>query len=96
MAEKIRVGLVGYGYAGKTFHAPLIAGTPGLELAAVASSDAGKVHDWPSMAVVGDAQALFADPALDLIVIPTPTIPISRWRSSAGRRQAWWWINRLP
>ena len=89
MAEKIRVGLVGYGYAGKTFHAPLIAGTPGLELAAVASSDAGKVHaDWPSMAVVGDAQALFADPALDLIVIPTPTIPISAGAAGAGRRQA--------
>lgn len=89
MAEKIRVGLVGYGYAGKTFHAPLIAGTPGLELAAVASSDAGKVHaDWPSMAVVGDAQALFADPALDLIVIPTPRYPFPAGAAGAGRRQA--------
>lgn len=27
MSETIRVGLVGYGYASKTFHAPLIAGT---------------------------------------------------------------------
>lgn len=89
MAEKIRVGLVGYGYAGKTFHAPLIAGTPGLELAAVASSDAGKVHaDWPSMAVVGDAQALFADPALDLIVIPTPNdthFPLAQQALAAGK-----------
>lgn len=98
MAEKIRVGLVGYGYAGKTFHAPLIAGTPGLELAAVASSDAGKVHaDWPSMAVVGDAQALFADPTLDLIVIPTPNDTHFRWRSRRWlRANTWWWINRLP
>ncbi|MEL5410372.1 oxidoreductase [Serratia nevei] len=89
MAEKIRVGLVGYGYASKTFHAPLIAGTPGLELAAVASSDAGKVHaDWPSMAVVGDAQALFADPALDLIVIPTPNdthFPLAQQALAAGK-----------
>ena len=89
MAEKIRVGLVGYGYAGKTFHAPLIAGTPGLELAAVSSSDAGKVHaDWPSMTVVGGAQALFADPALDLIVIPTPNdthFPLAQQALAAGK-----------
>ncbi|MEZ2697524.1 hypothetical protein ACBQ19_22030, partial [Hafnia alvei] len=26
MADSIRVGLIGYGFAGKTFHAPLIAG----------------------------------------------------------------------
>lgn len=44
MAEKIKVGLLGYGYASKTFHAPLIMGTPGLELAGVSSSDASKVH----------------------------------------------------
>ncbi|HCN95441.1 MAG TPA: oxidoreductase, partial [Leclercia sp.] len=24
MSDKIRVGLIGYGYASKTFHAPLI------------------------------------------------------------------------
>jgi hypothetical protein len=30
MSDNIRVGLIGYGYASKTFHAPLIAGTPGM------------------------------------------------------------------
>lgn len=51
MSDSIRVGLIGYGYASKTFHAPLIAGTPGMALAAVSSSDATKVHaDWPSRA----------------------------------------------
>ncbi|MGB9096239.1 MAG: oxidoreductase, partial [Erwinia sp.] len=40
MSDKIRVGLVGYGFASKTFHAPLIAGTAGMELAVVSSSDA--------------------------------------------------------
>lgn len=28
MSDAIRVGLVGFGYASKTFHAPLIGGTP--------------------------------------------------------------------
>lgn len=43
MSENIRVGLIGYGYASKTFHAPLVAGTPGMELAAITSSDETKV-----------------------------------------------------
>lgn len=43
MADKIKVGLLGYGYASKTFHAPLIMGTPGLELAGV-SSKIGRAH----------------------------------------------------
>lgn len=29
MSDNIRVGLIGYGYASKTFHAPLIAAHPG-------------------------------------------------------------------
>ena len=32
----LRVGLIGYGYAGKTFHAPLISAVPDLALVAVA------------------------------------------------------------
>lgn len=50
MSDNIRVGLIGYGYASKTFHAPLIAGTPGLELAVISSSDETKVKaDWPTV-----------------------------------------------
>ena len=37
MSDAIRVGLVGYGYASKTFHAPLISGTPGLALTTVST-----------------------------------------------------------
>jgi predicted dehydrogenase len=89
MAEKIRVGLVGYGYASKTFHAPLIVGTLGMELAAVSSSDATKVHaDWPLMTVVNDPQALFNDPSIDLIVIPTPNdthFPLAQQAMAAGK-----------
>ncbi|MBA2816999.1 oxidoreductase [Candidatus Pantoea persica] len=73
MSDKLRVGLMGYGFASKTFHAPLIAGTPDVELAAVSSSDEAKVHaDWPQVKVVADPQALLDDPSLQLIVIPTP------------------------
>ncbi|PZR34459.1 oxidoreductase [Caulobacter segnis] len=69
----LNVALVGYGYVGKTFHAPLIAATPGLKLATVVSSDPAKVAaDHPEVRVVADLQTALADPAIDLVVIATP------------------------
>jgi predicted dehydrogenase len=72
--KRLRVGLIGFGYAGNTFHAPLIRSTPGLELAAVASSDAGKVRaalgDGP--AVMSSAHALINAADIDLVVIASP------------------------
>lgn len=72
-ASPIRIGLIGYGYAGKTFHVPLIRSTPGLELAAVASSDATRVHaDLPGMWVIDSPSALIQDERIDVVVIATP------------------------
>lgn len=89
MSDNIRVGLIGYGYASKTFHAPLIAGTPGMTLAAVSSSDAAKVHaDWPSVPVVSEPKHLFNDPNIDLIVTPTPNdthFPLAKAALEAGK-----------
>lgn len=73
MSDNIRVAIIGYGYASKTFHAPLIGGTPGMTLAAVSSSDESKVRiDWPTVRVVAEPRQLLDDPNIDLIVIPTP------------------------
>ncbi|WP_354668931.1 oxidoreductase [Caulobacter sp. RL271] len=72
-APDLNVALVGYGYVGKTFHAPLIAATPGLALHTVVSSDPAKVAaDWPQVRVVAAFETLLADPAIDLVVIATP------------------------
>ncbi len=69
----LNVALVGYGYVGKVFHAPLIAHTNGLRLHTVVSGDAGKVHaDFPDTRVVGDPPAAFGDDAIDLVVIAAP------------------------
>ncbi|MBD9478790.1 oxidoreductase [Pseudoxanthomonas sp. PXM02] len=73
MDTPLNVALVGYGFVGKVFHAPLIQATPGLRLHTVVSRDAAKVHaDWPDTAVTPDAHAAFADPAVDLVVIASP------------------------
>lgn len=89
MSDTIRVGLVGYGYASKTFHAPLITAVPGMALVAVSSSDAQKVHaDWSSVDVVSDPQALFSRPDIDLVVIPTPNdthFPLAKQALLAGK-----------
>ena len=86
---RLKVGLVGYGYAGKTFHAPLIAAVPGLHLAAVASSDAAKVHaDWPDVTVHAAPAELIARDDIDLVVIATPNDthhPLARAALLAGR-----------
>lgn len=62
--EPVRVGLVGYGLAGRVFHAPFIAATEGIELAAVVTSDAGRReqagHDHPGAVIVETTEALWA------------------------------------
>lgn len=74
MTSAPKVGIVGYGYAGKTFHAPLIAGVPGLQWVGVSSSDAARVHaDWPGLDVHDPPEAPIARPDNDLIVIVIAT-----------------------
>jgi len=69
----LRVGLVGYGFAGRTFHAPVLSTVAGLQLAAVASSQPAQVQaDWPGVPVDPDAQALLRRGDIDLVVIAAP------------------------
>ena len=89
MSESLNVGIVGYGFATKTFHAPLVAGVPGLKLAAISSSDPAKVAaDWPEVATEVSPEALFARPDIDLVVIPTPNethYPLASAALAAGK-----------
>ena len=89
MASSLKVGIVGYGFATKTFHAPLITAVPGLSLTAISSSDPAKVHaDWPDLAVETSPEALFARADLDLVVIPTPNTthaPLAHAALAAGK-----------
>jgi len=72
-SRPLRVGIVGYGYASATFHVPLLRCVPGLELAAIASRDPGKVRAaLPGVRVEDSPEGLMARRDLDLIVIPTP------------------------
>lgn len=90
MTAPLNVGLVGFGYAGRTLHAPLIRATPGLVLAAVSSRDAGAVQAalGPDVRVHGSADALIDDASLDLVVLASPNAthaPLARRALEAGR-----------
>jgi predicted dehydrogenase len=72
MDRTIKVGIMGYGFATATFHAPLIQAVPGMKLGAVSTSDPTKVHSaLPGVAVCASPEELVAQD-LDLVVIPTP------------------------
>ncbi|WP_266160636.1 oxidoreductase [Dyella silvatica] len=89
MAAPTRIALIGYGFVGKTFHAPLIAAVDGLELTVVASRDADKVHaDLPAVEVIADAYRAVADEHVDLVVIASPNdthAPLARAALEAGK-----------
>lgn len=69
----VRVALIGYGFAGRTFHAPLIQSVPGLSLVLVASGSPASVQrDLPDAAVESDPMRAVASPDVDLVVIAAP------------------------
>ena len=85
----INVGVIGYGLAGASFHAPLVAAVHRLKLAAIVTSRADQVaRDHPGVAVVPSAEALIADPGIDLVVIATPNdlhAPLAHAALEAGK-----------
>lgn len=85
----IGVGVVGWGFASTTFHAPLIQATPGLKLVAVSSSRADELAKAsPPFAIEPTPEALFARGDIDLVVIPTPNDthhPLAAQALAAGK-----------
>jgi predicted dehydrogenase len=90
----VRVALVGYGLAGRVFHAPFIEATAGVELAAIVTSDperraqAAAAH--PGAVLFGKAEALWAgaaDLGVELAVVATPNrshLPVALAALGAG------------
>jgi predicted dehydrogenase len=69
----VRVGVIGFGYATRTFHVPLLNSTAGFRLTAVASSRPAEVQAaLPDVEVVADPAAFDRHPGIDLVVIATP------------------------
>src|SRR5947207_603820 len=73
MGDEIHVGLIGYGMAGRVFHAPVIASVPGLTLTKVVERHSAESRKrYPSAEVVKDAALLLRDDGIRLVVVATP------------------------
>ena len=69
----VRVGLIGFGMAGQAFHAPVIRGVPGLELASILQRRGNKAREtYPEVPVVRTLDELLADREIRLCIIATP------------------------
>jgi predicted dehydrogenase len=84
-----RVGLIGFGYAGRTLHAPLLRAQPAFDVVAVASRDAGLVLAslGTAVSVCTPAQLVVRDD-IDLVVIASPNdthYPLADAALRAGR-----------
>jgi predicted dehydrogenase len=75
-AVAVRVGLIGFGLAGGTFHAPLLSSTPDLSLAAVVTTDGERRervrNQHPGARIVASVDELLRERDLDLVVVASP------------------------
>ncbi len=91
-ADALRVGLIGYGVAGSVFHAPFVAATPGLRLAAIVTANPERRRqastDHPETTLLDSADALWAHAAdYDVAVVATPNrthVPLASAALAAG------------
>src|SRR6266436_5989074 len=69
----IEVGLVGFGLAGRAFHAPVIRAVPGLHLATILQRSGSEAAEkYPDVRIVRNLDDLLAIKEIHLVVIATP------------------------
>ena len=69
----VRVGLIGFGLAGQAFHAPVIRGVQGTELACIVERRSTRAQEkYPDVRVARTLEGLLADKTIQLCVIATP------------------------
>jgi scyllo-inositol 2-dehydrogenase (NADP+) len=85
----IEVGLVGFGLAGRAFHASVIRAVPGLHLAAILQRRGNEAAEkYPDVRIVRNLEELLAIQEIRLVVIATPNdthYPFARQCLAAGR-----------
>src|SRR5437660_11155833 len=69
----IEVGLIGFGLAGRAFHAPVIRAVPGMHLAAILQRTGNEAAEkYPDVRIVRSLDELLAIREVQLVVIATP------------------------
>ncbi len=84
----IKVGIVGFGLAGKVFHAPFIRMVEGFELTAIMRRSGEADPKYPAVQFVRTLNELLAISDLQLVVVATPNdthVPIATQALEAGK-----------
>ena len=69
----VRVGLIGFGLAGQAFHAPVIRGVQGMELACILERHGNRAKEkYPEVRVARTLEEMLSDETLRLIAVATP------------------------
>jgi scyllo-inositol 2-dehydrogenase (NADP+) len=69
----VRVGLIGFGLAGQAFHAPVIRGVRGMELACILERHTSNAQKrYPEVRVARTLDELLSDKTIGLCVVATP------------------------
>lgn len=72
----IQVGLIGFGLAGRVFHAPIITSVPGLKLRKIFERKDENIaiikEKYPQTIIVDNVDSVFTDDNIDLVVIAAP------------------------
>jgi scyllo-inositol 2-dehydrogenase (NADP+) len=69
----VKVGLIGFGLAGQAFHAPVIRGVPGMELACILERHTSNSKKrYPEVRVARTLDEMLSDKSIQLCVVGTP------------------------
>ena len=69
----VRVGLIGFGLAGQAFHAPVIRGVEGMELACILERHGSNAKQrYPEVRVARTLDEMLSDKTINLCVVATP------------------------
>jgi len=85
----IRVGLIGFGLAGRVFHAPIVSSVGGLELAAVLERTSDHAAErYPGITTYRTLEPMIDDSTINLFVVATPNaahFPVAKQLLEAGK-----------
>ena len=88
---RLRVGIAGYGLAGRYFHAPLLRGC-GFEVAAIQTGNPERIAhallDFPNTTVVATIEDLVAQ-QLDLVVVASANVVHAEPAQTAALLRQW-------
>lgn len=89
MTQQIGVGVVGFGLAGRVFHAPFISAVPGLRLVSIVERTGNAAAQaYPHVQIARSLDELLTNPEVQLVVVASPNathFEFARQALNAGR-----------